>query len=180
MSTVVNLPTLITISRILLVPAFILVAEEKPLLGVAIFSIASASDILDGYLARKRKEVTNVGILLDPIADKLLVISALILLVDINLAPAWIAIIIIVREFLVTGLRLIALSRDIVISAEIGGKVKMAMQIASIIILFMSHSPLFSDFIINLKFTGTICLWIAMLIGLASGFHYFVLFYKKI
>lgn len=175
-----NLPTLITLSRILLIPAFVLVVETRPIIGVAIFSLASATDILDGYLARKRKEVTKVGILLDPIADKLLVISALILLVDMSLAPAWIAIVIIIREFLVTGLRFVALSRDIVISAEIGGKIKTVTQITAIIILFISHSTIFSSFAINIKIIGTICLWSSMLIGLASGFHYFVLFYKKI
>jgi CDP-diacylglycerol--glycerol-3-phosphate 3-phosphatidyltransferase len=177
---VLNLPTIVTLSRILLIPGFVFVVEKEPLTGVIIFSIASATDILDGYLARKRKEVTRFGVLLDPIADKLLVISALILLVDINLAPAWIAIVIIVREFLVTGLRLIALSRDIVISAEFGGKIKTAMQITAIIILFLSYSTLFSSFGISIRLVGTICLWIAMLIGLISGCQYFVLFYKKI
>lgn len=153
-----------------------MVAEKKPLLGAVLFSIASLTDLLDGYIARKTQQVTKLGILLDPIADKLLVISALILLVDMATIPAWIAIIIIVREFTVTGLRIGALSKDIVIPAEMGGKIKMGSQIASIIVLFLDRTFIDIDFYV----LGIALLWIAMVLGIISGVQYFILFWKRI
>ncbi len=177
----VNLPTIITFSRILLIPFFILVAATKPLLGTLIFAFASATDLLDGYIARKSKQVTKFGVLLDPLADKLLVIAALIVLVDIEVIPAWMAIVIIAREFLVTGLRIVALSKDTVIPAEMGGKIKMATQISSILILFINHSNYYHSYIgIELYGIGMILLWIAMLIGVISGLQYFILFWKRL
>ena len=117
----INVPTAITISRILLVPVFVyfVTVFKSSLVGALVFSIASATDFLDGYLARRSQQVTKLGVLLDPIADKILVISALIVLVDQELTSAWIAIVIIIREFLITGLRIVAVSRDIFIAAEI-------------------------------------------------------------
>jgi CDP-diacylglycerol--glycerol-3-phosphate 3-phosphatidyltransferase len=146
------------------------------MLGAAIFALASATDLLDGYIARKSKQVTKFGILLDPLADKLLVISALIVLVDMELIPAWIAIVIIAREFIVTGLRIVALSKDIVIPAESGGKIKMVAQITSILLLLIDKTSINID----LYSTGITLLWIAMFIGLASGIQYFVLFWKRL
>ena len=105
-----NLPTLITLSRIIFIPFFVVVTPDRPFLGALIFGIASITDFLDGYLARKTGQITKFGIILDPIADKFLVISAFILLVDMARLSAWIAIIIIVREFLVTALRVVAVS----------------------------------------------------------------------
>lgn len=176
-SPLVNIPTIITFSRILLIPFFILVAFSKPLLGAGIFTLASVTDVIDGYIARRSRQVTKFGVLLDPIADKLLVISALIVLVDFGLIHAWIAIVIIGREFLVTGLRITALSKEIVIPAEMGGKVKATIQILSILMLLISSSHLGVDFLYN---TGIILLWVAMLIGIASGLQYFVMFRKKL
>jgi len=172
----VNLPTFITFSRILLIPLFILAVGPKPLLGTFIFILASVTDLLDGYLARRSKQITKVGVLLDPIADKLLVISALIVLVDVELVRAWIAIIIIAREFMVTGLRIVALSRDIVIPAEIGGKIKTTAQFASIFILLIDHS--FNS--VDLYVMGTVLLWIAMLLGIVSGIQYFIQFWRQL
>lgn len=172
----VNIPTIITFSRILIIPLFIIVAMTDPMLGAAIFALASATDLLDGYIARKSKQVTKFGILLDPLADKLLVISALIVLVDMELIPAWIAIVIIAREFIVTGLRIVALSKDIVIPAESGGKIKMVAQITSILLLLIDKTSINID----LYSTGITLLWIAMFIGLASGIQYFVLFWKRL
>ncbi len=168
----VNLPTIITFSRILLIPLFIFVVESRPLLGAFIFIFASATDILDGYVARKSKQVTKLGQLLDPLADKLLVISALIVLVDMGLIHAWSALVIIVRELVVTGLRIVALSKNIIITAELGGKIKTTAQIMSIFILLINRSYIRLD----LYSTGIVLLWIAMFIGLASGGRYFVLF----
>src|SRR4030042_4985479 len=105
-----NTPTVLTLSRIILIPVFIFTVYQHPIFGAVIFAIASITDFLDGYLARRSGEITKFGIILDPIADKFLVISALIVLVDIKRLAVWIAITIIVREFLVTGLRVVALS----------------------------------------------------------------------
>jgi len=178
----VNLPTVITFSRILLIPIFIYVVETNKLLGVFIFVLASATDILDGYIARKSKQVTKLGVLLDPIADKLLIISALIVLVDKGCVDAWVAIVIIAREFIVTGLRIVALSKDIVIPAEMGGKIKTTVQFISIFILllYLLNIPLNSlnhDLLLD---TGTYLLWTAMLIGIVSGVQYFILFRKRL
>jgi CDP-diacylglycerol--glycerol-3-phosphate 3-phosphatidyltransferase len=182
----VSIPTIITLSRILIILPFILVAPDRPLLGAALFGIASLTDVLDGYVARKTKQVTKLGILLDPIADKLLVISALILFVDMATIPAWIAIIIIAREFIVTGLRIVALSKDIMIPAEMGGKIKMGAQIASILVLFMERSSEVDRFLewssleIDFYAIGITLLWIAMILGIVSGVQYFILFWKRI
>ncbi|MBI4710253.1 MAG: CDP-diacylglycerol--glycerol-3-phosphate 3-phosphatidyltransferase [Nitrospirae bacterium] len=169
-----NVPTIITFSRILLIPFFVFVITTRPFLGTVIFAIACITDAVDGYIARKSKQVTKLGVILDPIADKLLIISALIMLVDMELIPAWIAIVIIVREFLVTGLRIVALSKDIVIPAETGGKIKTAMQIASILMLLLSRSY----FDIDMYSPGVFLLWTAMAIGIVSGVRYFIQFKK--
>lgn len=176
MNQLVNIPTVITFSRILIIPLFILVATTDPLLGAAIFAIASVTDLLDGYLARKQKQITKLGILLDPLADKLLVISALIMLVDMGIVPAWIAIIIILREFLVTGLRIVAISRNIMIPAESGGKIKTTAQLSSILILLIDRTSIGID----LYSSGIMLLSLAMIIGIVSGIRYFVLFWGKL
>ncbi|HLC14722.1 MAG TPA: CDP-diacylglycerol--glycerol-3-phosphate 3-phosphatidyltransferase [Thermodesulfovibrionia bacterium] len=177
-----NIPTAITISRILLVPVFIyfVTVLKNSFSGALVFAVASATDFLDGYLARRSQQVTKFGVLLDPIADKILVISALIVLVDQELIKAWIAIVIIIREFLVTGLRLVAVSREIYISAETGGKLKTGMQIAAILLLFIGHSTVLGWTSAGLSFAGVICLWISMIIGIFSGIKYFIYFYKRI
>jgi len=173
----VNLPTIITVSRILLIPFFVLLTGPKPLLGAALFALASLTDLLDGYLARRSNQVTKLGIILDPVADKLLVISALIVLVDIGgLIPAWIAIVIITREFVVTGLRIIALSRDMVIPAELGGKIKLITQTAAILALLV-HRSFFAFALYNI---GIILLWSAMIIGIVSGVQYFISFWRRL
>ncbi len=172
----VNLPTIITVSRIIIILPFVLVAPQSPFWGAILFSIAAITDYFDGYFARKTKQVTKFGILLDPIADKLLVMSALILFVDMELIPAWIAIVIITREFIVTGLRIVALTMDIVIPAEMGGKVKVTAQIASIITLLVDRTFIAIDF----YGLGILLLWIAMIVGLISGIQYFILFWKTI
>ena len=166
----VNLPTIITISRMLIIIPFILIAPENPYAGGVIFSIAALTDYFDGHIARKTKQVTKLGMLLDPVADKLLVVSALIIFVGMELIPSWIAIIIIAREFVVTGLRVVALTKDIVIPAEMGGKIKVTAQIASIIVLFAGKAfPDFTIYTIGFHPVGIILLWIAMILGILSG-----------
>ncbi|MBI4683993.1 MAG: CDP-diacylglycerol--glycerol-3-phosphate 3-phosphatidyltransferase [Nitrospirae bacterium] len=172
----INLPTVLTLSRIVLIPVFIIIVYQHPFLGAVVFSIASITDFLDGYLARRSGEITKFGIIMDPIADKFLVISALVVLVDIERLSAWIAIIIIVREFLVTGLRVVALSKDIVIPAEKGGKLKTTAQMIAILCLIMGGSI----FNIDLYDIGIVFIWIALVLSVVSGIQYTVSFGKKI
>jgi CDP-diacylglycerol--glycerol-3-phosphate 3-phosphatidyltransferase len=177
MSTLrLNLPTLLTLSRIVLIPVFVFSVHLHPIFGALVFGVASLTDFLDGYLARRSGEITKFGIILDPIADKFLVISALIVLVDMERLSAWIAIVIIVREFLVTGLRVVALSRDIVIPAELGGKIKTGVQIAAVLCLVLNRSL----FDINLYDIGIVLIWLAMVLSIISGVQYTVSFGKRI
>lgn len=175
-----NIPNTITLLRILLIPVFILLLISpnpfKALAAAVVFTIASLTDWLDGYIARKSGQVTKLGILLDPIADKLLIAAALILLVDMDKIPSWIAVVIIGRELAVTGLRAIALSRGSVMPAETAGKVKMFSQILSIILLLIDGKYLG----INLFVIGSVSLWIAMVLSLSSGIRYFISFWRQI
>jgi CDP-diacylglycerol--glycerol-3-phosphate 3-phosphatidyltransferase len=144
----VNLPTYLTLARIVVVPLLVVVlltpyAEDlfgisSYALAIGIFLAASLTDILDGYLARRRNQVSNLGKLLDPIADKLLVSAALIVLVEKHLAPAWTVVMILGREFIVTGLRSIAATEGIVISAQNLGKIKMWAQCVAIVALLVA------------------------------------------
>ena len=177
MSTLkLNLPTLLTLSRIVLIPVFVFSVYLHPIIGALVFSIASLTDFLDGYFARRSGDITKFGIILDPIADKFLVISALIVLVDMERLAAWIAIIIIVREFLVTGLRVVALSKDIIIPAELGGKIKTGVQIAAVLCLILNRSL----FNINLYDIGIVLIWLALVLSLVSGVKYTISFGKRI
>ena len=171
-----NLPTLLTLSRIVLIPVFVFSVYLHPIFGALVFSIASLTDFLDGYFARRSGDITTFGIILDPIADKFLVISALIVLVDMERLAAWIAIIIIVREFLVTGLRVVALSKDIIIPAELGGKIKTGVQIAAVLCLILNRSL----FNINLYDIGIVLIWLAMVLSIVSGVKYTISFGKRI
>jgi CDP-diacylglycerol--glycerol-3-phosphate 3-phosphatidyltransferase len=160
-----------------MIPLFVLFTSSNPLLGASIFALASVTDLLDGYIARRSRKVTKFGIILDPIADKLLVISALIVFVDMELVPAWIAIVIIAREFLITGLRIVALSKEIIIPAESGGKIKTASQVSSVLVLLIDKANLFP---FDLYGLGIVLLWIAMIIGIVSGIQYLVLFRRRL
>ena len=174
-----NLPTILTLSRIFLIPFFVLSVYQHQVLGALIFSIASITDFLDGYLARRSGQVTTFGIIMDPLADKFLVISALVVLVDMERISAFIAIILIVREFLVTGLRVVALSKDIVIPAEMGGKLKTTAQITSILCLILVGT-VFDNFPVDLYDIGLVFVWIALVLSVISGVQYTVSFWKKI
>ncbi|EWG10440.1 MULTISPECIES: CDP-diacylglycerol--glycerol-3-phosphate 3-phosphatidyltransferase [Bacillaceae] len=180
-----NLPNKITVSRILLIPIFLLVmlvplswgnvellGAEMPvthLIGALIFIIASVTDWVDGYFARKYNLVTNLGKFLDPLADKLLVSAALIVLVDLNLAPSWIVIIIISREFAVTGLRLVLAGEGEVVAANQLGKIKTWAQIVAISALLL-HNIIFE--MVSIRF-DLIALWVAMFFTIWSGWDYF-------
>ena len=174
-----NLPTILTLSRIVLIPFFVLTVYRHPILGALIFSIASITDFLDGYLARRSGQITTFGIIMDPLADKFLVISALIVLVDMERLSALVAIILIVREFLVTGLRVVALSKNIVIPAEIGGKLKTTAQITSILCLLLVGT-IFDNLPIDLYDIGLVFVGIALVLSVTSGVQYTISFWKKI
>jgi len=140
-----NLPNKITMIRIFLVPIFIIVVllpfDWASIVGLIIFLIASITDSLDGHIARSRNMVTNFGKFLDPLADKLLVSAALIALVGMDKIPSWFATIVIAREFMVTGIRLLAASEGRVIAASIWGKIKTITQIIAISLLLIDFTP---------------------------------------
>ncbi len=143
-----NLPNFLTILRILIVPLLVVVlltpvAEQAfgvsgYAFAIVVFLIASFTDILDGHLARRRNQVSTLGKFLDPIADKLLVSAALIVLVEKHLAPSWAVVIILAREFIVTGLRTVAASEGIIIQAQNSGKIKMWAQCVAIVALLVA------------------------------------------
>ncbi|MZQ81516.1 CDP-diacylglycerol--glycerol-3-phosphate 3-phosphatidyltransferase [Paenibacillus sp. 5J-6] len=181
-----NLANRITVARILLVPIimfFLLIKVKFPhirieefsitynqIIAALIFIIAASTDSLDGYIARKRNLVTNLGKLLDPLADKLLVTAVLVSLVEMDKVDAWIVIVIISREWAVTGLRQIALLEGTVMAASKWGKAKTAAQITAIIALLINNFPFtFVDFPFDV-----IASWAAAIITVYSGIEYFV------
>jgi CDP-diacylglycerol--glycerol-3-phosphate 3-phosphatidyltransferase len=180
-----NLPNRITVARILLIPVIMvfLQVETFPVIHIdnftitynqimatLVFIIAASTDGLDGYIARKRKLVTNLGKLLDPLADKLLVTAVLVYLVELGKIDAWIVIVIIAREFAVTGLRQIALLEGMVMAASKLGKWKTGIQITAIIALLINNFPF--NFI-DIPF-DVISSWAAVIITVYSGIDYFV------
>ncbi len=179
---ILNVPNLLSMSRILSVPVFIILMLEpnpvRALIAGVVFSLASATDWLDGYLARKWGQVTKMGKLLDPIADKILIMSALVVLVEIrsDVVHSWMAIIIIGRELAVTGLRSIAASEGIVIPAENVGKYKVGAQIAAVLFLLLDYY-LSRSWMADL---GRIALWIAMILAIYSGILYFKTYWNKL
>ncbi|HXI04120.1 MAG TPA: CDP-diacylglycerol--glycerol-3-phosphate 3-phosphatidyltransferase, partial [Candidatus Saccharimonadales bacterium] len=138
-----NVPNLLTLLRIFLVPFLVVVLltkfEGKEYLGLAIFLLAALTDVLDGWLARRRGQVTSLGILLDPIADKLLVSAALISLVELGIVPAWMVVVIVAREIAMTDLRALAARSDISIPASVWGKFKMGSQVVAISLLIIGE-----------------------------------------
>jgi len=182
-----NLPNSLTILRIFFVPLLVVVLLTRQpnwdfwglpihfeVWGVLILLVAAATDAVDGYIARKRREVTTLGILLDPIADKLLISAAFISLVQMNLVPAWMVVIIIGREFIVVGLREIASVEGLVIAASALGKTKMVLQVLAgcAVILTAKHPAL--------KSLGTTLMWLVVLSAVVSAVHYFQMFWGQI
>ncbi len=174
-----NLPNSLTVTRIFLVPLLVVVlltkfegrhilGVPKELVGAAIFALASLTDWADGYLARRRKQVTPLGQLIDPLADKLLTSAALISLVQMELAPAWMVAIIIGREFAVTALRTLGYARGLVIPASGLGKIKMITQVVAILALILSHGGLYGLYLI-----GQAALWFVVIAALVSAADYF-------
>lgn len=182
-----NLPNSLTILRIFFVPLLVVVLlTREPNLeifgvtvrfeiwGVLILLLAAATDWADGYFARRRGEVTTLGILLDPIADKLLISAAFISLVEMGLVPAWMVVIIIGREFTVLGLRTIASAEGFTIQASALGKTKMALQVAAVCAVILGDQRAF------LKGPATILLWLVVLSAVASAVQYFLRFWNQV
>lgn len=174
-----NLPNALTVGRIFLVPLLVVVlltkfegrlilGVRKELVGAAIFGIASLTDVLDGYLARRRKQITTLGQLMDPLADKLLITAALVSLVQMDLAPAWMVAVILGREFAVTVLRSIAHGKGMVIAASPLGKFKMLSEVIAILALILGQDHLHQFYVIGMS-----ALWIAMLTATISGIDYY-------
>src|SRR4051812_11892162 len=136
-----NVPNVLTLVRILLVPVLLVaLLDETPngdLLAAIVFAVASLTDAIDGYLARSRNWVTTFGKLMDPIADKLLIIGALVALVSLNRLAAWVAMVIIAREFAVTAMRMAAVSQGVVVSANVLGKLKTVLQVGMVFALII-------------------------------------------
>jgi CDP-diacylglycerol--glycerol-3-phosphate 3-phosphatidyltransferase len=191
----VNLPNSITLTRIFSIPLLIWILSsshfqssngEKELLASALFIAASITDGIDGYLARKRGQITTMGILLDPLADKLLIAAAFITLVQFNprLVPAWMAVVIIGREFLVSGLRSIAASEGFTIEASELGKFKMVVQIVSVVAVILDHRwaewPVYGQYFLPVNWIARISIWFMVLLSLVSATDYFVAFWSKI
>lgn len=184
-----NLPNKLTLLRILLVPLFLLFITVKDIpygtfIATFIFIIASITDQLDGHIARSRNQITTFGKFMDPLADKLLVTSALIALVELKIIAGWAAVIIIAREFAVSGLRTIAAAEGKVIAASVWGKVKTVVQIAAIItsllrvniessetlLSYFSNSDFMMDMI---SFLPKVIMLLAIIITIISGVDYF-------
>jgi CDP-diacylglycerol--glycerol-3-phosphate 3-phosphatidyltransferase len=159
---------------------------EKELLASALFIGASITDGIDGYLARKRGQITTMGILLDPLADKMLIASAYITLVQFNpsLVPAWVAVIVIGREFLVSGLRGIAASEGFTIEASDLGKFKMVVQIVSVVAVILDHRwkewPLYHSYFFPVHWIAWCAIWFMVCLSLISAVDYFAAFWSKI
>jgi CDP-diacylglycerol--glycerol-3-phosphate 3-phosphatidyltransferase len=171
---VLNLPNALTLFRIFLVPLLVVIlltrmpAKEYVALGV--FLVAALTDLLDGWIARKYKKVTTLGMLLDPIADKILVSAALISLVDLQEADAWAVCIIVGREFAVSGMRAIAAGEQVTIAASKLGKWKMAAQVVGISLMILGARL---DDIGLWRMTGRAALYVMTVMALVSGVDYF-------
>jgi CDP-diacylglycerol--glycerol-3-phosphate 3-phosphatidyltransferase len=177
-----NLPNLLTLTRILLIPVFVILfatpTPDRSLSAAVIFAVAALTDLLDGYLARRSGQVTALGKLLDPIADKLLVLSALILLVNVDRVSALVAILIIAREVAVTGVRAIAASEGMMIATETTGKYKMALQVVAIELLILEGTGLAE--LGNMHLAGTVTLYLSLVLGYVSGGQYVWNFWKQV
>jgi CDP-diacylglycerol--glycerol-3-phosphate 3-phosphatidyltransferase len=176
-----NLPNALTITRIFLVPLLLVVLltgnfPDREAWGFVVFLAAAMTDYLDGFLARRRAQVTTLGKLLDPIADKILISAALVALVQLGIAPAWMVIIVIGREFAVTGLRSIASAEGLTIAASMLGKYKMVAQVACCSCLIAGSSYRES----MLLFLGQLLLWVVVLLAIWSMVDYFKSFWSQL
>jgi CDP-diacylglycerol--glycerol-3-phosphate 3-phosphatidyltransferase len=173
-----NLPNALTLLRIFLVPLLVVVLLTRVAghvyFGAGIFAVAVLTDYLDGFFARRRNQVTRLGILLDPLADKLITAAAFLSLVEMKLVPAWAVMIVLARELAVTGLRNLAAGRGVLIRASNLGKAKMVAQVTAILLLLLSR-PL-----PGLRVPGLVALAVVVALALVSGVDYFVRFWRDV
>ena len=169
-----NLPNKLTMARVIMIPFFVIFmltgwgGEASKWISLAIFIVASLTDLLDGHIARKHNLVTNFGKFMDPLADKLLVCSAMICLVEMGRIPAWIVIVIISREFIISGFRLIASDNGRVIAASYWGKFKTTFQMLMVIVLILDiQMPFF-------QILGTVLTYVALILTVVSLIDYIV------
>lgn len=171
-----NLPNALTVLRIFLVPILVVVLLTRTqgglFLGAGIFGVAVLTDYLDGFFARRRNQVTRLGMLLDPVADKLLTAAAFISLVEMGAAPAWMVVIIVGRELAVTWLRNVAAGRGLVIPASGLGKTKMVAQVVAIFLLILGRRYSL------LAAPGLLALWVVVALAIVSGIDYFRRFWR--
>jgi CDP-diacylglycerol--glycerol-3-phosphate 3-phosphatidyltransferase len=174
-----NLPNLLTMTRFLAIPVVMVFlsfsSQWASFLGALCFSMAGATDILDGFLARRQRSVTHFGKLMDPLADKLLVSAALIMLIPLGRVQAWMAFVIIGRELMVTGLRALAAAEGTILAADRWGKAKTLLQMVAITALILHYPYQTLDF----QRVGTALLWVATVVTVASGVGYFMGFYRQ-
>ena len=157
-----NIPNALTVLRLLLTPCFaLLLGQGRRREALAVLALAALSDALDGYLARKNNQITTFGKFMDPLADKLLVCSAMICLVDLHRIPSWIVIVIVAREFIISGFRLIAAEKGVVIAASYWGKFKTVSQMFMVILLVFDLGGIFDTL-------GTVLMWAALLLTVIS------------
>lgn len=168
---ILNLPNILSLTRILLVPLLVAVLltkfEGKEFVGLGVFLVASLTDFLDGFIARRRGLITRLGKLLDPAADKILTSAAFIALVELGVAPAWMVVAIIAREFAVSGLRSVAAAENVVLGAIFSAKFKTVSQMVAIALLIIYER------LGSFEHLAPIALWVAMLTSIYSGFEYF-------
>lgn len=166
-----NLPNLLSIFRILLVPFLVVVLltelEGKEFIGLGLFLLAALTDFLDGFLARRFRQITRLGKLLDPAADKILMSAAFISLVGLGAAPAWMVVIVVAREFAVSALRSLAAAQNIILAASFSGKLKTTLQIVAVALLIIKGQ------VGALDSLADPALWLAVAITLYSGVEYF-------
>ena len=171
--SIYNLPNSLTLFRVVCIPLIVLLlffpGKTTSFLAALLFGLASITDLLDGFLARRRQMVTTLGKFLDPLADKLIVSAALIMLIPLDRAPAWMVVVIVGRELAITGLRGVAVSEGTVISASYLGKKKMVFQIVAILGLLLHYDY----FGVDLHAVGMFFLWLAVIVTLWSGITYF-------
>jgi CDP-diacylglycerol--glycerol-3-phosphate 3-phosphatidyltransferase len=190
-----NLPNSITMTRIIMIPLFLWILSPhflwqgssgaQEIAASVLFVLASITDGLDGYLARKRGQITTMGMLLDPLADKIMVTAALIALVAYNpdVVKVWIAVVIIGREFLISGLRSIASSEGFTITASELGKLKTVVQIVSVVLVILAHRWSYWQigiFVVPVRWFAIAAVYFTVLVSTISAIDYFVGFWKKI
>ena len=167
-----NLPSKLTIGRIIIIPFFVFTllrsntSDTMKIIALILFLLASITDLLDGYLARARNEITSFGKFADPIADKLMVCSALICFVQLGSLPAWIAIIVVCREIIISGIRLVAVEKGVVIAASVWGKLKTDCQVVCCILLIINQP--------HIKFINNLFIVIMLVLTIISMVDYII------